>query len=82
MVNRSIPAGALPLVLPASNVEVPVWNSLPASFSVTSSENGQLDEPGVQPRLRTVPSDTPPSRPIPSTCSVADPTPDTSVIVP
>jgi hypothetical protein len=44
-----------------------VWNSLPASLSVTSSENGHEKAPGVHPSGRDVPSETPPSRATPST---------------
>ncbi len=82
MANWIIPAGMSPAAAPASKVDVPVWSSLPASSSVTSSANGQLNEPGEQPRSRAVPRDTPPSRPIPLTRRVADPMPVESVIVP
>src|SRR5581483_829921 len=82
MVNRRSPAGINPTLVPASKVDAPVWNGTPASFKVTSIENGQLVVPAAQPSERGAPVATPPSSSTPSTRKVAEPTPLRSVIVP
>ena len=66
IVTCSIPAGTLPIVAPASKVDAPVWNALPASFRTTSIANGQVNEPGAHPSGSDVPSETPPSKSMPS----------------